>query len=302
MNFKKGSKTEAKNYRPISLLPLVSKIIEKIIHNQTESFLEKHEIIYKYQSGFRKNHSTNSCLSYLSNKIQKGFEEGNLTGMILIDLQKAFDTIDHEILLCKMKYLGFTESAINWFRSYLANRTFVVHVNGEYSNPGNLTCGVPQGSILGPLLFLLYVNDMPQAVSCDLLLYADDSCLVFTDKNFDNIENQLNKNFNSLCDWFVDNKLSIHFGEDKTKSILFGTKSKIKRLQELDIKHGDIKIKQHPQVTYLGCVLDRSLTGESMALHALTKVNAKLKFLYRKRSFLSTCLRRLLYNALIQPH
>ena len=113
--FKKGSKTEAKNYRPISLLPLVSKIIEKIIHNQTESFLEKHEIIYKYQSGFRKNHSTNSCLSYLSNKIQKGFEEGNLTGMILIDLQKAFDTIDHEILLCKMNYLGFTESAINWF-------------------------------------------------------------------------------------------------------------------------------------------------------------------------------------------
>ncbi len=300
--FKKGSKTEAKNYRPISLLPLVSKIIEKIIHNQTESFLEKHEIIYKYQSGFRKNHSTNSCLSYLSNKIQKGFEEGNLTGMILIDLQKAFDTIDHEILLCKMKYLGFAESAINWFRSYLANRTFVVHVNGEYSNPGNLTCGVPQGSILGPLLFLLYINDMPQSVTCDLLLYADDSCLVFTDKNFDNIETQLNKNFDSICDWFVDNKLSIHFGEDKTKSILFGTKGKIKRLQELDIKHGNIKIKQHPQVTYLGCVLDSSLTGESMALHALKKVNAKLKFLYRKRSFLSTCLRRLLCNALIQPH
>ena len=131
--------------------------------------------------GFRKNHSTNSCLSYLSNKIQKGFEEGNLTGMILIDLQKAFDTIDHEILLCKMNYLGFTKSAIDWFRSYLANRTSVVHVNGEYSNPGNLKCGVPQGSILGPLLFLLYVNDMPQSVSCDLLLYADDSCLVFTD-------------------------------------------------------------------------------------------------------------------------
>ena len=138
--FKKGSKTQTKNYRPISLLPLVSKIIEKVIHNQTESFLEKHKIIYKYQSGFRKNHSTNSCLSYLSNKIQKGFEEGNLTGMILIDLQKAFDTIDHEILVYKMNYLGFAESTINWFRSYLANRTFVVHVNGEYSNPGNLTC------------------------------------------------------------------------------------------------------------------------------------------------------------------
>ena len=126
--------------------------------------------------------------------------------------------------------------------------------------------------------------------------------LVFTDKNFENIENQLNKNFNALCDWFVDNKLSIHFGEDKTKSILFGTKRKLKGLRELDIRQGDVKIKQHPQVTYLGCVLHSSLTGESMALHALTKINAKLKFLYRKRSFLSTSLRRLLCNALIQPH
>ena len=85
--------------------------------------------------------------------------------MILIDLQKAFDTVDHEILLRKMNYLGFAESTINWFRSYLENCTFVVHVNGKYSNPGNLTCGVPQGSILGTLLFLLYVNDMPQSVS-----------------------------------------------------------------------------------------------------------------------------------------
>ena len=117
--FKKGSKSEAKYYRPISLLPLVSKIIEKIIHNQVENFLNSHNIIYKYQSGFRTNHSTNSCLSYLSNKIQNGFEEGKFTGMILIDLQKAFDTIDHEILLLKMKYLGFAESTINWFRSYL---------------------------------------------------------------------------------------------------------------------------------------------------------------------------------------
>ena len=117
--YKKGSKTEAKNYHPISLLPLVSKIIEKIIHEQVDSFLRNHNIIYKYQSGFRTNHSTNSCLSYLSNKIQNGIEEGKFTGMILIDLQKAFDTIDHEILLLKMKYLGFAESTINWFRSYL---------------------------------------------------------------------------------------------------------------------------------------------------------------------------------------
>ena len=175
-------------------------------------------------------------------------------------------------------------------------------VNGVLSNPGNLACGVPQGSILGPLLFLLYVNDMPQSVSCDLLLYADDSCLVFTDKSFENIENNLNKNFNSLCEWFVDNKLSIHFGEDKTKSILFGTKRRLKGLRELNIRHKDIEIKQNYQVEYLGCLLENSLSGESMALQALTKINGRLKFLYRNQSFLTASLKRLLCNALIQPH
>ena len=300
--YKKGLKTEPKNYRPISLLPLVSKIIERIIYEQTKIFLEKNKILYKYQSGFRSNHSTNVCLSYLTNKILKGFDDGKITGMILIDLQKAFDTIDHKILLDKMRYLGFSQSSINWFRSYLTNRTFTVQLGVERSNPGCLTCGVPQGSILGPLLFLLYVNDMPQSVSCDLLLYADDSCLVFSDSNIDKIEAQLNKDFNSICDWFVDNKLSIHFGEDKTKSIVFGSKNKLKSTRELHITHGDINIKQHSEVTYLGCILDDTLSGESMAKHAMGKINGKLKFLYRQQKYLNYSLRRLLANALIQPH
>ena len=120
------------------------------------------------------------------------------TGMILIDLQKAFDTIDHEIFLEKMKHLGFADSIIFWLRSYLTNRTFFVNIRKETSSPGELSCGVPQGSILGLLIFLLYVNDMPQAVGCDLLLYADDSCLAFRDNNINEIEEQLNKNFLTL--------------------------------------------------------------------------------------------------------
>ena len=201
-------------------------------------------ISYKYQSGFRPNHSTNSCLSFLSNKVLTGIEKGNLTGMILIDLQKAFDTIDHKILIEKMKYLGFSNSAIAWFKSYLENRKFLVNIGDAYSNLGDLSCGVPQGSILGPLLFLLYVNDIPQAVSGDLLLYADDSGLTFEGKDINTIEDQLNKDFNSLCDWFVNNKLSIHFGDDKTKFIIFGSKRKLNKVRELDIRRGDIKIKQ----------------------------------------------------------
>ena len=127
-----------------------------------------------------------------------------------------------------MRCIGFSEKVISWFESYLSGRTFKVNIDKKFSDPGNLTCGVPQGSILGPLLFLLYVNDMPQAVKCDLFLYADDTCLTFQHENVKEIEDQLNLNFSNLSDWFIDNKLSIHLGEDKTKSILFGTKLNIK--------------------------------------------------------------------------
>ena len=300
--FKKGSKTDPQNYRPISLLPIISKVIERVVHNQTNSFLTKNKVLYNFQSGFRNKHSTDSCLSYLNDKILKGFDSGLLTGMILIDLQKAFDTIDHEVLFKKLSYMRFSPKTISWFKSYLSNRTFKVNINKVFSDPGDLTCGVPQGSILGPLIFLLYVNDMPQSVECNLYLYADDSCLVFQHKNVKEIEKQLNKDFSNLCDWFLDNKLSIHFGEEKTKSILFANKIKVKKLDKLDIIYKDIKIKQHSNVKYLGCILDETLNGESMALHVLNKVNSKLKFLYRKNKFLSPALRRLLCNAIIQPH
>ena len=147
--------------------------------------------------------------------------------MVLIDLQKAFDTIDHQILLKKMKYLGFSKNTITSFKSYLCEQQFKISINTTYSSPASLLCGVPQGSILGPLLFLLYINDFPQAVVSDSLLYADDTCIVFQHKSKIEIEKQLIRYFSSMCDWFVDSKLSIHFGQDKTKSILFDTKHKL---------------------------------------------------------------------------
>jgi hypothetical protein len=222
-----------------------------------------------------------------------------VTGMILIDLQKAFDTIDHQILLEKMKFMGFSDSTIAWFDSYLTNRVFLVNIENSFSDPCALSCGVPQGSILGPLLFLLYVNDMPQAVKSDLLLYADDTCLVYSNKSASIVEERLNADFNSLCDWFEDNKLSIHLGVDKTKSILF---SKRRKKDFINIKRGDTVIKQHAKVSYLGCILDENLSGESMGNKVLGKINGRLKFLYRKNKFLTCTLRRLLCNAIIQPH
>ena len=262
--YKKGSLTEASNYRPISLLPLISKVIEKVIHDQTSAFLNSRNLLYNYQSGFRKKHSTDFCLSFLNDKILKGFDQGLITGMILINLQKVFDTIDHDILLQKLYAIGFSKHSVNWFRSNLTNRTFLVNLGNVFSQPACVSSGVPQGPILGPILFLIYIiNDMSQAVKCNLFLYADDTCLVCQHKDIDEIEKQLNKDFESICDWFVDNKLSIHLGDDKTKSILFASKFKIKKVRKLNIKYGNIQIKQHSKVKYLGCMLDETMFGEN---------------------------------------
>ena len=167
---------------------------------------------------------------FLNDEILKGFNDGLVAGMIFIDLQKAFDTINHDIRLKKLSIIAFSDHTVKWFQSYLSNRKFMVNLENSFSEVSSISCGVPQGSILGPLLFLMYVDDMPMAVKCDLFLYADDTCLVFQSTNANDIEKQLNEDFANICDWFADNKLSIYFGEDKTKSILFASKRKIRKL------------------------------------------------------------------------
>ena len=162
--------------------------------------------------------------------------------MIFIDLQKAFDTIDHEILLRKLKEIKFSKSMIKWFKSYLYEIIFIVNIENKLSNFGKSLCGVPQGSILGPLLFLIYVNDMLKAVLSTLPLYADDSCILYQKKDVLQIENRLSEDFENLCDWFVDNKLSIYFGEDKAKSILFSSKHRAKNILQLNIRYKEINI------------------------------------------------------------
>ena len=173
----------------------------------------------------------------------------------------------------------------------------MVNLENSFSEVSSILSGVPQGSILGPLLFLIYVNDLPMAIKCDLFLYADGTCLVFQIKNVKDIEKQLNEDFANMRDWFVDNKLSIHFGEDKTKSILFASKRKIKKLQKLEILYNNIRIKQHPRVTYLGCILEEAMSRESMANKVISKVNARLKFLHRKNKYLTPNICRLFCNA-----
>ena len=147
---------------------------------------------------------------------------------------------------------------------------------------------------------MLYINDLSQAVASDSLLYADDTCIVFQHENVTEIEKQLLKDFSSLCDWFINNKLSVHFDQHKTKSILFGTIHKLRNAKALNMVYSGAEIKQYEKVKYLGCILYQNLSGESMALNVIDKVNSRLKFLHRQNRFLAPPLGRLLRNALIQ--
>ena len=155
--FKKCTRTGPKNYRPILLLLFIPKVLERVIQEQTTEFLDKHKTLYKFQSSFRKNHSTDFCLSYLTDKISNAFNSGLLTGMILIDFQKAFDTIDHYIVLQKLPSLRFSNEVIGWFKSYLRSRKFHVNVHDKFSTTAELRWGVLQGSILGPFCDILTI-------------------------------------------------------------------------------------------------------------------------------------------------
>ena len=245
---------------------------------------------------------TELCLSYLNEKILKGFDNCLFTGIILTDLQNAFDTIDHNILLEKLKKIGFCDDIVNCLHSYLSDRAFLVSIENKYSSISKISCSVPQGLILVPLLFLIYVNDMKQAVSSNLLLYADDSCLVFQHKHVTEIEKHVNNDFSNLCEWFLDNKLSIHFGEDKTKSILFGTKRNLRKVGKLKTTYQGIDINQNSHVTYLGCILDETMSVEPMAYKTIKNITSRPNYLFRKKQYLTPRLRQLLCNALIQPH
>ena len=296
--YKKKNRLEVGNYRPVSILNVISKILEKTVHDQLSNYLVESNLIYEFQSGFRGNHSTDTCLIYLSDLLKVNISKGNYTGLLLLDLQKAFDTVDHLILCDKLKAMGV--KSVEWFYSYLTGRKQVVDINGHVSEPCNITCGVPQGSILGPLLFLCYVNDMKISVSCQLLLYADDSILIVSHKDEKVISNELGKELESCNNWMIDNKLSLHIG--KTEAMIVGSKRKLDRVNEFSVTCNNQTIKGAKSVKYLGAHLDENASGEGTYQAIRKKINARLKFLYRQASALNQDIKKTLCSALIQPH
>ena len=180
--FKKGDRSDPGNYRLVSILSVASKVLEKVVHKQLYQYAVDAKLLYEFQPGFRQSHSTDSCLLYLTDFIRGKIDIGKLCGMILIDLQKAYDTVDHSLLYNKLSALGMCPSALRWFVSYLSGRSQMTEFQDNISKEQLVTCGVPQGSVLGPLLFLIY-NDMKSVCNENLFLYADDSAIIASNKN-----------------------------------------------------------------------------------------------------------------------
>ena len=223
---------------------MISKILERVIDDHLDDYLSSRDLLYKHQSSLRSKFSTDTCLLHLTDFIRFNMDTGNYVGMVLLDLQKAFDTVDHTILLMKLEALGLNDSAVQWFRSYLLDRQQLVDVAGTFSSQTNIVCDVPQGSILGPILFLIYVNDMTAVVKHKLLLYADDSAILVHGKHIHEVESLLSSELETVSDWLICNKLSLHLG--KTESVLFGSKHKLNlspnlvslvKVNQLRLKH-----------------------------------------------------------------
>ena len=293
--YKKGSRLDPGNYRPVSILSALSKLLERAVNSQLVNHLNSRNLLYEYQSGFRNRYSTDTCLINLTDYVRDEFKKGKMVGMVMIDLRKAFDTVDGDILINKLSAMGVT--SLDWFRSYLFDREQCTQVDGNQSSFSQVTCGVPQGSILGPTLFLCYVNDMSSCLNCRLSLYADDSALIYSGNNATEIANFLSNELSSCKLWLIDNRLSLHVG--KTESILFGTKRKIKVAGEFSVRCDGEAVQRVTSLVYLGVKLDQFLSFDEYVTGVCDAANNRLSFLHRYSGLLDFQTRKLICTSLV---
>ena len=253
--YKNGDASKCSNYRPISILSLLNNIFEKLLYKRLYDYLENFEILYQFQYGFRKGHSTVHALVELVDKIRNSVDKGEMTCGIFVDLSKAFDTVNHKILLSKLDHYGFRGKTNKLLESYLTNRKQYVQIGNAKSKCKPITCGVPQGSVLGPLLFLIYINDLPN--SCpdgNTRIFADDTTIFFNAKKSDEILRKGQLIMNKMNSWFIANKLTLN----ASKSTFIVFRSRYSRINNLPNKFEFAKseIVRSDSVKYLGLTLD----------------------------------------------
>ena len=256
--YKKGDQNMPTNYRPISLLSQFDKIFEKMLFSRLFSYLNKNQLLNKNQFGFRPNSSTQFAISTIHDKLIKNIDNGLYTCCIFLDLSKAFDTVNHTILLWKLyHYFGIRGTALHLIESYLSNRYQYTNVQGHYSNKLKIITGVPQGSCLGPLLFLLYINDLPLASEFDTTLYADDTALMISDRDLNSLKYKANNELKKVDFWLRMNKLSLNYS--KTNYIIYNNQPHKTCKDEFTIVMNKTRLQRENSIKYLGVIFDDTL-------------------------------------------
>ena len=300
--FKGENPTDPNNYRPISLLSIFDKLLEKVMYNRVNAFLTKHKIFYKYQFGFRKNHATADALSEVIDFIYKSLDEGNFVFGIYIDLKKAFDTVQHRTLLYKLQHYGIRGLALQWFESYLSKRKQYVVTNNTQSDMLELCeYGVPQGSILGPILFLLFINDIHKSLNNTVIkLFADDTNCFLSGNDFSSLERLAETELNKLQTWINANNLTINYDPKKSSHCIFKPRNKcFPPNYNRGLKIGINTLKFKETTKYLGLLLDSKLTRENH-IQELNKKMVKYTGIFSKvRHYLPITCRKIVYNAFI---
>ena len=287
------------NYRPISLLPIFSKLFERLIYEQLILYIEENDILDKYQFGFQKNKSTELAISSITTEINQAKCHKMSSYCIFLDFAKAFDTVNHEILINKLHHYGVKNQSLKLFKSYLSNREQVVEVNGVLSNKGTITHGVPQGSILGPLLFLLYINDISNSSNIlKFFLFADDTTVFYcADSKDPNTEKILNTELEKVSCWLAANKLSLNVKKSNFLHFHQGTSKKI----PLKLTLNSTLVEEKTSTKYLGAFIDNKLSWKIHIQHIKTKLARNIGLISKIRHYAKdACLT--LYHSLIQSH
>jgi hypothetical protein len=301
--FKKNEDYLFENYRPISVLPSMSKIFERIIHNQMTSYFTNNRLFYDNQYGFRKKHSTELAALELTNRLIKCMDINKVPLAIFLDLSKAFDTIDHNILINKLKYYGIQGKSLKLIENYLTNRKQYISIGSVNSTKLPIVAGVPQGSILGPLLFTIYINDLHFASEVfHPVVYADDSCLFASLHAYGNAGQDrdilINRELNKISEWMKLNKLSLN--SQKTKGMLFHTVHKHVVYPNINIEDSPIEFVD--TFDYLGIVFDKNLTWKAHLAKISVKLSKVLGIINKMKNVLSKDVLVTLYNSLFLPH
>ena len=272
----------------------------RLIYNKLFDFLVRYQILFESQYGFRsKRNTTHATLDFIQS-IEDAIEDNEFAIGVFCDLSKAFDTLDHKILLEKLDHYGIRGKANEWFSSYLKGRRQYIELNHKKSSCLPIEVGVPQGSILGPLLFLIYINDLPSASNLKCVSFADDSNLLIRGKNLGELMASLTRELESVSDFFKANQLKLN--AKKTKMVIFRKKSLPPEHQQMDVVLDGTKLNHDEDAEFLGIIIDSTLSWEKNCTKIANKISRNNGLLNRVKHLLPPSSLKLLYHSFIQPH